>query len=280
LNASDYSTASITSDTAYGDFTVLATSSKAVAIVSGYSTTYDGTTYTNAFDLKGGADGPAPTYRAIKFTASAGATISAIVNANSSRTLQLSDGSSVVASGSVSSTTSEFSYTTTESGTFYLYSKSSALRVYAVSVSGTESSFETIELNANDLTHGTFTSNSTSGSFTIYATSSKTVSVPYITSTTFNGTTFTQTLALGGGGSAGSYRCAGFEAVSGCTVTAYAYGASGRYLALVDSTGTVVSKQEVSSSLASYSYTVPSDGTYYVMSTGSGINICYLNVSN
>lgn len=94
-----------------------------------------------------------------------------------------------------------------------------------------------------------------------------------------NGSTFTQTIALGGGGSAGSYRCVGFQAVSGCTVTAYAYGAAGRYLALVDSTGTVVEKSEVSSSLAEYSFSVPSDGSYYLMSTASGINICYMSVS-
>ena len=145
-------------------------------------------------------------------------------------------------------------------------------------MSSAESSFEAVSLSADSLAHGTFTANATSGSFTIYATSAKPVTVPYI-SASLNGTAFTQTIALGGGGSAGSYRCVGFKASSGCTVTAYAYGAAGRYLALVDSTGAVVSKSEVSSALAEYKFAVPSDGTYYLMSTASGINVCYINVA-
>ena len=133
-------------------------------------------------------------------------------------------------------------------------------------------------LNSNTLTHGSFTSNVTSGAFIIYATSAKPVSTPYANSS-LNGKTFTQNLSLGGGGSAGSYRCIGFKAVSGCTVTAYAYGASGRYLALVKSDGTIADKKEVSSTLAQYTYSVPADGTYYLMSTASGINVNYVKVS-
>ena len=279
LKAESLSTGTLTSNTAYDSFTVLASSSKTVKIVSS-SCTWNSNTYTKAFDLGGGADGVKPTYRAIKFTAAAGASISVVANAGSTRTLNLSDGSSVLKSVSVGTSATGLNYTTTKAGTYYLYSSSSSIRIFEVYVSGAAAaSFSTIEMNANNLSHGTFTANTTSGKFTIYATSAKTVSVPYITSTTYGGTTYTQTLALGGGGSAGSYRCVGFSAVSGCTVTAYAYGAAGRYLALVDSIGAVVSKKEVSSSVASYTFSVPSDGNYYLMSTASGINLCYVKVS-
>lgn len=278
LVADNYSTGTISSDTAYGDFTVLATSSKTVKI-SSQSASYGETSYSKCFDLNGGANGTTPTYRAVKISVASGATIKVVANAKSSRTLQISDGSSVVASASVSSSASALEYTAAAAGTYYIYSKSNSIRIFEIDVSSSSSSFETITLSANDLEHGTYTSNFTNGSFTVYATSAKKVSVPYITSETYDGTTYTQTLALGGGGSAGSYRCVGFDAVSGCTVTAYAYGASGRYLALVSSDGTVVSKSEVSSSLASYTFSVPSDGTYYLMSTASGININYISVS-
>jgi hypothetical protein len=48
---------------------------------------------------------------------------------------------------------------------------------------------------------------------------------------------------------------------------------------LVKADGTIVSKQEVSASLASYTFSVPADGTYYLMSTASGINLCNVKVS-
>ena len=285
LKADNYSTGTLTANTTYGTFTVLANSSKTVKITSN-SLSYNSNNYTKAFDLGGGADGVKPTYRAIQFSVSAGASISVVANAGSSRTLNLSNGSSVVKSVSVGTGAAALNYTASAAGTYYLYSSSSSIRIFEVYISGTSSSssgsssssFSTIEFNSNNLSHGTFTSNVTSGKFTIYATSAKNVTTPYA-SGSLNGLTFTQTLALNGGGSAGSYRCIGFSAVSGCSVTAYAYGAAGRYLALVKADGTVVSKKEVSASLASYSFSVPSDGTYYLMSTASGINVNYVKVS-
>ena len=286
LKGDNLTVGTLSSNTTSGSFTILATSAKTVK-VSKNSLSYNSNNYKQAIDLGGGADGVKPTYRAIKFSAAAGSSITVVANAGSTRTLNLSDGSSVLKTASVTSAASVLNYTTTKSGTFYLYSSSSSLKIYEVYVSGSsssgssssESTFSAIEMNANKLTHGTFSSNTTSGSFTIYATSAKTVSVPSIASMTLNGTSYTQTLALGGGGSAASYRCVGFKAVSGCKVEVAAYGASGRYLALVDSNGSIVSKNEVSSSLASYSYSVPKDGTYYLMSTASGINICNIKVS-
>lgn len=132
---------------------------------------------------------------------------------------------------------------------------------------------------ADNLSHGTFTSNVTSGNYTIYATSSKTVSTPY-SSATLQEKTFKQALALGGAGVAGSYRCVSFETAGSATVTVFATGASGRYLALVNSKGEVVSKQETSSSIAAYTYSAPSAGTYYLESLGSGINIFYIKTDS
>ncbi|WP_303918707.1 polysaccharide lyase family 1 protein [Treponema berlinense] len=280
LKAEGLSTGSLTSNTAYGTFTVLATSAKPVKITSN-SLTYNSNSYTKCFDLGGGADGVTPTYRAVKFSAGAGSSITIVANAGSERTLNLSDGSKVLSSVKVGTSATALNYKTETAGTFYVYSSSSSIKIYEIYVSegsSTEAAFTTIELNSNTLTHGTFTSNVTSGAFTIYATSAKPVSTPYANSS-LNGKTFTQNLSLGGGGSAGSYRCIGFKAVSGCTVTAYAYGASGRYLALVKSDGTIADKKEVSSTLAQYTYSVPADGTYYLMSTASGINVNYVKVS-
>ena len=102
---------------------------------------------------------------------------------------------------------------------------------------------------ADNVAHGTFTSNVTSGNYTIYATSAKTVSTPY-SSASLQGKTFSQSVNLGGAGVAGSYRCISFETSNAATVTVFATGAAGRYLALVNSSGAVVEKKETSSSIA------------------------------
>ena len=70
----------------------------------------------------------------------------------------------------------------------------------------------------------TFTSNVTSGNYTVYATSAKTVSIPSISAVTVNGKSLDRKIALGGGGSAGSYRCVGFQTSGAATITVYAAG--------------------------------------------------------
>lgn len=132
-----------------------------------------------------------------------------------------------------------------------------------------------LALTADDLTTATYTSSFTSGSFTVYATSSKYVRV-ISSSATVSGTTFSKALDLRGGGVAGSYRAVEFTASDAGTVTVYASGASGRYLALYTSDGTLVDKQEVSDSAAAYTFTVSAAGTYDVLSTACAINIYYL----
>ena len=112
MTADSYSTGTISSDTVYGDFTLLATSKKNVKISSS-SATYGSTSYKNAWDLQGGADGVKPSYRAFKVTLAKGDILKAVVNANASRTLQLSNGSKVVSSASVGTSASLFSYNAT-----------------------------------------------------------------------------------------------------------------------------------------------------------------------
>lgn len=126
----------------------------------------------------------------------------------------------------------------------------------------------------------TFTSVQTSGNFTLYATNEKKVTVPSIKSVTVNGKSLDRKIALGGGGKSGQYRCVGFQTGGSASVTVYAAGASGRYLALTDSSGTVLKKHEVSSNITAFSYSVTASGTYYIMSTGSGIDLYCINVAS
>lgn len=141
-------------------------------------------------------------------------------------------------------------------------------------ISGTSSLYSTSLTKS-----ATLTANTTVGNYIVYATSSKTVSIPSITAVTVNGKSLDRKIALNGGGSAGSYRCIGFTTSGSATVTVYAAGASGRYLALTNASGTVLSKNNTSSSIAAYTYTVSSSGTYYLMSTGSGIDIYYVKTA-
>ncbi|MBQ4378695.1 MAG: hypothetical protein II821_05820 [Treponema sp.] len=282
LKGDNLSVGTLSSNTTSGSFTILATSAKTVK-VSKSSLSYNSNNYTQAIDLGGGADGVKPTYRAVKFTAGAGSSITVVANAGSTRTLNLSDGSSVLKSVSVTSSASVLNYTTTKAGTYYLYSSSSSLKIYEVYVSGTtasssESTFSTIEFNSDNLSHGSFTSNVTSGKFTVYATSAKKVTTPY-SQVSLNGKSFSQTLNLGGAGSFGSYRTVQFAAEAGCTVTVYASGAAGRYLALLDSSNAVVSKKETSANIASYTFTVSKAGNYALASTASAVSIYYVKVA-
>lgn len=296
--AQDVSTGTYSSSFTSGNFKVYATSAKTVKISSSSKTLPSNSKSVSAcLDLGGG--GSVKSYRCIEFTTGGAATITVDAVGASGRKLALFNSSgSKLSEKETSSSIASYTFNASSSGTYYLMSTGSSIKVYYTKVavgtssgssssgstssgsssSSSTSSTTTIELNANNLSHGTFSSKFTSGSFTVYATSSKTVSTPYCTAS-LNGKSFTQKLALGGGGSYGSYRAVGFSANSGATVTVYASGAAGRYLALVNSSGSVVTKKEVSSSIASYSYSISSSGTYNIMSTGSGIDIYYISVS-
>ncbi len=191
LSVSSLSTGSITSNKTSGSFTILATSDTPVNVKSS-SISYSGTSYSKAIDLKGGFNGAKPTYRAIKFSASKGDKITVIANAGADRTLQISNGSSVVASKTVGTSASALSYTTTAAGTFYVYSKSCGINIYSIVVAGSSSS------SSSGSSSGSSSSSSSSSSgsvtkITLYKSSSKV------------GTYNTIQSALNAVGSSGSY---------------------------------------------------------------------------
>jgi hypothetical protein len=189
LSVSSISTGILTSNKTSGSFTILATSEKPVNVKSS-SISYNGTSYSRAIDLKGGFNGTKPTYRAIQFSAAKGDKITVIANAAADRTLQISNGSSIVASKTVGSSATSLSYTTTASGTFYVYSKSSAISIFSIVVTSSSSS------SSGSSSSGSSSSSSSSGSvtkITLYKSSSKV------------GTYSTIQSALNAVGSSGSY---------------------------------------------------------------------------
>ncbi|MBQ6555856.1 MAG: carbohydrate binding domain-containing protein [Firmicutes bacterium] len=119
----------------------------------------------------------------------------------------------------------------------------------------------------------TLTSNVTIDGITIFANSSKTVSVPS-SPQTLNGTTYKYCLALGGGGST-SYRAVKVP-VSGSTVlkvTAKSTGSDTRTLVFVNDSGQQVGSMDVNGTLATGQVTINGNGNIYIYSTRNGINI-------
>lgn len=126
----------------------------------------------------------------------------------------------------------------------------------------------------------TISSNTTVDSLTLVATSSKTMSMKS-GSASYNGTNYTNYLALGGAGST-SYRALKFDANGSCTitVTGKSSGSSTRYLAVCDANENQLGTIECTSSLGTQSYNYTgSAGTIYLYSTGSGINLYEVKVN-
>ena len=134
----------------------------------------------------------------------------------------------------------------------------------------------TLEFKSTNLTHGTFTSNTKSGDFTIYATSSKNVSTPN-ENVSLDGLSFSQGLNLGGAGAYNEYRAISFNVNSGDSITVYAKGATGRTLAFVNQYGTE-SSYDTTSVIAKYNFTAGQSGIYNLLSLKSGITIYYIKV--
>lgn len=127
---------------------------------------------------------------------------------------------------------------------------------------------------------GTISSSQTVHDLTLVANSAKTLTMKSC-SASYNGTNYSNYLALGGGGST-SYRALKFNVNGPCTITVIgkSSGSSTRTLAVCDSSGNSLGTISCTSSLASgtYNYT-GSAGTVYVYSTGSGINLYEVKVS-
>lgn len=140
----------------------------------------------------------------------------------------------------------------------------------------------TMELNANNLTKGTYTSDYTYGDFTIGASSSKYISVES-TSATINGTSYTQRLKMNGAANS-TGRYIKFTTTGAATVEIIGISTSSSATRVIrlakDSVGgTTIGEITVSGTASSQSISVSSAGTYYLYSTNSGIYIYDVKVT-
>ncbi|WP_407425342.1 hypothetical protein, partial [Treponema sp.] len=134
-NASDYEVATITStdSTNYGIMTLIGTSSASLAIASCTSTTIGDYTFTKQLQLGGSGS---TTSRAMQFTLTDAASITVYAvsgKTSASRTLNVSNGSTVVGSGSLT-TADSFTVNNLSAGTYYIYSGGSGINVYGVEI--------------------------------------------------------------------------------------------------------------------------------------------------
>lgn len=140
-------------------------------------------------------------------------------------------------------------------------------------------------LSANDLDGATLTSAIKSEGFTIYATDKKSVKIDAMDEgrEAADGEVFTQRIKLNGSGSL-EYRCISFSAKKDQKVTVYTNSSSktdARTLNVANKAGDIVAtitapidSDPAAPTLAGMGeFTVPSDGVYFIYSSGSGINI-------
>ncbi len=151
------------------------------------------------------------------------------------------------------------------------------------SSSGSSSTTTTIELNANNLTKGTYTSDYTYGNFTIGASSSKYISVES-TSATINGTSYTQRLKMNGAANS-TGRYIKFTTDGAATVDIIGISTSTSATRVIrlakDSVGgTTIGDITVSGTAGVQTINVSSAGTYYLYSTNSGIYIYDVKVTS
>ncbi len=134
--------------------------------------------------------------------------------------------------------------------------------------------------NSNFKSLGTIKSNTTVDGLTLLANSSKTMQVKSET-VTVGSTTYKYALALGGSGST-SYRSVSAK-VSGTStikITARSSGSASRTLNIADSKGNVLGTISCGSSAALGSVTINYNGTVYIYSANSGINIYKVQIDS
>lgn len=141
--------------------------------------------------------------------------------------------------------------------------------------------------SASDLPVGEIRSTTQHGAFTLHATESAHMTVTEHSRSSDQGHEFTQRLQLGGSGSS-TQRSVEFQAEEGQTVTFYAQSGSGtddRRLALYDESWTELDQRpafrgESGNVLPAQTFQVAEDGTYWIASPASGVNLYYLEVSD
>lgn len=141
-------------------------------------------------------------------------------------------------------------------------------------------------LNANSLDLGSYSEDFTVGDFTVRATDTAEVTVSEHDRSSSTGLEFTQRLQLGGAGSAEG-RSLQFDAEAGSSVTVFAQSGGGsedRALGLFDSNWAQLAtvpayRGDSGTVLPAQTFTIPEDGTYWIASPRSGVNVYYAELS-
>jgi len=132
-NVSNEDAAEITTNTKYGEFTVLASAGKNV-LIEGNNKTFGDMSHTMRLKLNGTGTPGAEGNRAIMFTVTGPGTLTVHAISGSSsatRNLLLSNGDSVVGSNAIKGDVAEIhTYEITSAGTYYLYSENSSINIY------------------------------------------------------------------------------------------------------------------------------------------------------
>ncbi len=145
-NASDYDAQDISSETTLGIMTLIP-GSNTLKIASS-SATIDGEVFTKYLQLGGGGS---TTSRALKFTLTDTATVTVYAVSGSTsteRTLNVSNGTSVVASQALTTATS-FTVDALSAGTYYIYSAGSGINVYGVKIVTGSLSVSSVTISGN-----------------------------------------------------------------------------------------------------------------------------------
>ena len=138
-------------------------------------------------------------------------------------------------------------------------------------------------LSANDLTATTLSENLVTDIFTIYATSSKTVTIDS-NSKTFDDESYTQRIKFGGAGSIGQYRCIGMTVTGPCTVYVAALSSSSSYdrtYGLYDSKGNAIGTATAYGTSTGYgdTFTYTGEGEELFVYSEASINVYGIKVT-
>ncbi len=139
-----------------------------------------------------------------------------------------------------------------------------------------DTTLSSVLISFDSISATSYSSNITLENATIYATSAKQVTVAsQKNALTVNNTSINSYLGLGGGGAI-THRNISFTTTKAAKITVYYAGGSGRYLALYDSNFNEIERATATvdtSTILSYTYSSVSADSYFIASTGSGINV-------
>ena len=259
-------------------FSITASTDKTVTVTSKSVTAADGRSFDGVLSL-GGAGNTA--YRSIRINAAAPGSV-AIYMASSStdaRTVNLLDanGDAVSTISNVTGTDHNlYSVNLPSAGTYYLTSAGSSVNVlYAAYTEG-----DAAILNAGEIAENTYSSTlRVNDSFSLTATSEKTITVTNKPVTAYDGRKFNGVISLGGAGST-SYRSLQFTTKGATTLNIYMSSSSdtdARTVNVLDSSGSIVATIENVTGQEAKLYTlgISSAGTYYLTSAANSLNIFY-----